>query len=74
MDLQTAFYLVGIVYMTVMLALTIALIAAVYVIRNRINDIHRRIDEKLSTITAVANRGKEFVHLVTRVKRALQGR
>lgn len=56
MELETTFYIVGILYMVVMLALTIALVTAVLVIKHKINKIHQMVDEKVAKATAVAGR------------------
>lgn len=61
MDLQTAFYIIGIIFMSLMLLLTIGIIVAIMVLRAKINAIHRQIDEKLSIFTNIAHTGAEVV-------------
>jgi hypothetical protein len=53
MDLQTAFYIVGIVYMGLMLILFIALLIAVLVIKSKIDKVH-------DTITTRINQAKSI--------------
>ena len=55
--LQEAFYIVGLVFMGVMLILIIALLAAVFVIRAKINRIHDNIEAKLNAVTNIAEKG-----------------
>lgn len=65
--LQETFYIIGIIYMGLMLILAIALAAAVFVIRNKINKIHDRIEAKLNMVTNIAERGGEIAGLASRV-------
>jgi hypothetical protein len=65
--LQTAFYIIGIIYMGLMLLLVIALVIGVFIIRNKINRIHDRIEAKLNMVTNIAERGGEIAGLATRV-------
>ena len=58
--LQEAFYIIAIVFMGIMFVLLIALVTAVFVIRNKINRIHHNIEEKIGTATALAGRGSEL--------------
>ncbi len=46
-DLQTAYYIVGLVFMGIMLLIMLVLVVAVLVIRAKINAIHDRIEHKL---------------------------
>lgn len=61
MELQTIFYIVGIIFMSLMLILFIALVAAVFVIRAKINAIHQQIEQKLSVVTGLASKGADVV-------------
>lgn len=49
MDLQTAFYIIGIIFMTVMLLLVIGILVALWIIKSKINHMHRVLDQKLAT-------------------------
>lgn len=55
MELQHAFYIIAIIYMGVMFLLILAGIVAVFIIKAKINAIHRRIDEKLAPVLAAAH-------------------
>lgn len=61
MDLQTAFYIVGIIFMGVMLLLMLVLLAAVLVIRAKINALHRHIEQSVGgALEMVATGSKAF--------------
>lgn len=51
MDLQTVFYLVGIIYMTFATILLIAMVIVVFYIKKKITDIHDQVNEKIHTFT-----------------------
>lgn len=55
--LQEAFYIIGIVFMGLMLIFIIALVIAVLRIRAKINKIHDQIEAKLDTATMIAEKG-----------------
>ena len=65
--LQEAFYIIAIVFMGVMFILLIALVTAVFVIRNKINKIQENIESKINAVTNIAERGGEIAGLATRV-------
>jgi cell division protein FtsL len=74
--LQEAFYIIAIVFMGVMFILIIALLAAVFVIRNKVNKIQRTIEDKINTVTNIAEKGGEIAALaaggaVRQAKKAL---
>jgi cell division protein FtsL len=74
--LQEAFYIIAIVFMGVMFVILIALVAAVFVIRNKVNKIQRTIEDKINTVTTIAERTGEVAALATggvvrRAKRVL---
>jgi hypothetical protein len=57
MELETAFYIVAIVYMGLMFILFIALLAAVLVIKAKINKLHDSVDAKINLAKSVAGKG-----------------
>lgn len=63
--LQEAFYIISIVFMGVIFIILIALVTAVFVIRNKVNKIQRAIEEKLHTVTSIAEKGGEIAALAT---------
>jgi cell division protein FtsL len=61
--LQEAFYIIAIIFMGVMFILIIALVAAVFVIRSKVNRIQRTIEDKVHMVTTVAEKGGEIAAL-----------
>jgi len=61
MSLQDTFYLLGIIYMSLMLLIMLITVVAVLVIKAKVNAIHRHIEEKLNTIVNVAHMGEALV-------------
>lgn len=69
MSLEEVFYLMAIIFMSVMFVILIALVVAVFVIKHKIDLIHRQIEEKLHIFTTVFHTGSE---IVDRVKSAIK--
>lgn len=65
--LQETFYIVSLVFMGVIFVILLALLIAVFVIRNKINRIHANIEAKINTVTNIAEKGGEIAGLATRV-------
>lgn len=65
--LETAFYIVGITFMSLMLILTLALVVAVLVIRAKVVSIHRHIDERLATFHDWTEKGEAVVETLKKV-------
>lgn len=65
--LQESFYIVGLVFMGLMLALMVAIVVAVFVIRAKINKIHDNIEAKIDSITNLAEKGGELAAVVSGV-------
>ena len=61
MSLQDTFYIIGIVFMSLMLLIMAATVAAVFVIKTKINAIERNVEEKLHAVSAVAQMGEALV-------------
>lgn len=61
MELQEIFYIMGIVYMTIMFALMIVIVAAILVIKHKVNSIQQHIEEKLATVTNAIHMGEAIV-------------
>jgi hypothetical protein len=64
MDLQNAFYIIGIVVMSLILILLIVLVAAVVVIRAKVNAIHESISQKLGVFGSIADKSQQTVEKV----------
>jgi cell division protein FtsL len=60
MTLEQAFYIIGIVTMSLILVLMIGLVAAVFVIKSKINHLHRMVSDKVQTVSTVASTAKRF--------------
>jgi cell division protein FtsL len=74
--LQEAFYIISIVFMGVMFILIISLVISVFVIRSKVNKIQRTIEDKVHTVTTIAEKTGEVAAIATGVvarkaKRAL---
>jgi hypothetical protein len=63
MHLQTAFYIIAIIFMSLMMILVIALLAAVLVIKSKVNKVHAMVDEKVKQAKTLA--GKVTIGLNT---------
>jgi hypothetical protein len=64
MDLQSTFYVIGIIFMGLMLILFIVLVVAVLVIRAKINAIHRHLEDKLSGVLGLIEDGAKLASSV----------
>jgi len=74
--LEQTFYILGIIFMSVMLILVMLLLASVFVIRAKVNKIHDNIEEKINTVTNIAEKSGELAALagsqvVKQAKKAL---
>lgn len=65
-ELQTAYYIVGIIFMGLMLLIGVVTVIAVLVIRAKINAIHQRIEDKLGQ---VANWAEKSVSVIDTIKK-----
>jgi hypothetical protein len=63
--LEQAFYIIAIIFMGVNFVILIALVVAVFVIRNKVNKIQHAIEDKLNTVTTIAEKGGEIAALAT---------
>ena len=66
-DLQTTFYIMAIVFMSVMFLVLLGILAAVLVIRAKINAIHARIEEKIEQVTTLAEKGSDVIGSLKKV-------
>ena len=67
--LQTAFDVVGLVFMGVMLLLMMVVIVAVLLIRRKVTHIQQHIEDKLHTARDLAEKGEKVVRTLNKVKR-----
>lgn len=68
MILQEAFYVIGIVTMTLMLLLMISIVVAVFVIKSKVNRLHRMVEDKVQSVTNVAETAKHMLSFFKRGK------
>lgn len=61
MTLENAFYVIGIITMSLILVLMISLVTAVLVIKAKINHLHHMVEEKIHSVSAVASTAKNFL-------------
>jgi len=60
MELEKTFYIIGIIYMGLGTLLMLALVIAVFMIKAKINAIHRRIEEKLHSAAELVAAGEKI--------------
>jgi cell division protein FtsL len=63
--LEQAFYIMGIVFMSIMLLLIIGLVIGVFIIKGKVNRIHDNIENKINTVTNIAGKGGELAALAS---------
>ena len=56
MELQTAFYIIGIVFMLLMIIMFIALLAAVLVIKAKVNKVHDMVYERIGQVKSLTSK------------------
>jgi hypothetical protein len=61
MSLQDAFYIIGIIFMSLMLIFMLATVIAVFVIKAKINSIQHHVEEKLHAVTALAQMSEAII-------------
>lgn len=66
-DLQTAFYVVGLIFMGLMLLIGLVGLVALLVIRAKINAIHHRIEDRLEHVTEWAEKGTAVLGALKKV-------
>jgi hypothetical protein len=66
-DLQTAYYIIAIVFMSVIFLILLGVLAAVLVIRAKVNAIHARVEEKIEQVTGLAEKGSAVIGSLKKV-------
>jgi arginine exporter protein ArgO len=64
MDLQNAFYIIGIVFMGIIFLLMLGIFIAVLVIKSKINKVHRMIDQKIGAVRDVTDRASTIFRTI----------
>lgn len=65
--LETAFYIVALICMSLLLLLLIAIAASLVIISRKISALHAAIDEKISTVTSIVHKGSSVVDALKKV-------
>ena len=68
-DLQTAYYIIGIIFMSLMLLIGLVTVVAVLVIRKKITSLHDHLAAKLSLVTNLAEKGGAVLGAIKKAKR-----
>jgi uncharacterized protein YunC (DUF1805 family) len=63
--LQEAFYIIGIIYMVIMLLLILALVIVAFRIKGKVNKIHDNIEAKINSVTHLAEKGGELAAIAS---------
>jgi hypothetical protein len=63
--LEESFYILGIIFMVIMLVLIGLLLISVIVIRSKVNRIQHNIEEKINSVTHFAEKGGEIAAIAT---------
>ncbi|MBU3978191.1 hypothetical protein KKE68_00635 [Patescibacteria group bacterium] len=60
-DLQTIFYIVGIMYMVLSTVVLVAIIAGIFIIFRTVRDIRRKVEEKIKNVERIIQHPEEIV-------------
>ena len=69
-DLQTTYYVIAIIFMSLMLLIGLIIVVAVLVIRKKIATIHDRIEDKLAMITTIGGLAEKGGAVLGAIKKA----
>jgi hypothetical protein len=69
MELETVFYVLGIIFMSLMLVIILSLAVGVFMIKKKIDYIHAAIEDKLAAIASIFEIGKQGTEVVRNVVR-----
>ena len=70
--LEQAFYIIGIIFMSVSLVLIATLVTTGFVIRNKVVSLEKTVEEKLQTAARVPNKVVELANAVKEVAKAVK--
>lgn len=71
-DLQTTYYVMAILFMSLALVIAVVMAVALVVIRNKITAIHRNIDEKLMTLSQLVHLAEKGGEVFGAIKKATE--
>lgn len=60
-DLQSVFYVVGIVYMVLGVVILVAMIAGIFIVFKVISDVRRKIEEKIKCVERVVKHPEDVI-------------
>ena len=69
-DLETAFYIIGIIFMSLMLLISLFVVVALVVIRVKLGKIQKHIEERFHDVKEIFDTGEAVVDTVKKVARA----
>ncbi len=64
MDLQNVFYIIGIVFMSLMFILFVVVVISLLIIRAKVNAIHRYIEDRFSAVVSLFESGGKIIENV----------
>jgi len=64
MTLETAFYIIGIIFMTLMLLILLSIVIGVFLIKKKIDHIHSAVNDKIFDVSHTFEAGKQTVRSV----------
>jgi cell division protein FtsL len=67
--LEQTFYIMAIIYMGLMFIIMIAAVAAIFAIKAKVNEIHDKIEQKLSPVAAAVHAGEKIAKAAKAVLR-----
>lgn len=70
--LETTYYIVGIVFMAVSLAVLIGIVTALFVIRNKVVALEKTVQEKVRNVTHNVDKVVEVANAVREVAKAVR--
>jgi len=60
MELETAFYWIAIIFMSLCLLIMVGIAIAIFKIKKRINEIHHNIEQKINMVSNLAHVGTDI--------------
>lgn len=70
--LESAFYIIAIIFMSLALALTVVLVVALLVIKKKVTALHDAVESKLHTISSIADKGAAIAGAIKKVSRVVK--
>jgi uncharacterized membrane protein len=75
MDLQTTFYIMGIIFMTISFVFMIAIIVFLLYIKNRVTQLQKNVQEKIEVAATVSQAGGKVIEVaVDKIKEFIEAK